>query len=133
MEPKLHKANTKAKFITLVVFSMLSFMHMEAQVKVEVKADSVQKILVKEHDWVVLDVRTPEEFTQGHVPGALNINVHDADAFTRIDSLKKDAKYIVYCRTRNRSNVVSDYMIKNGFKNVYQMIDGIGGWNQLHP
>jgi rhodanese-related sulfurtransferase len=102
----------------------------EAQTK-EVNAKEVKKILNTEKGWTVIDVRTPEEFSEGHIPGALNIDIRQDDALTKIGKLKKDGKYIVYCRTRNRSGVATDYMTKNGFKTVYQMIDGIGGWNSL--
>jgi rhodanese-related sulfurtransferase len=109
---------------------LLTFVKMNAQEKKEVTADSVKNILGREKGWVVLDVRTPEEFAQGHVPGALNINIHDQDAYERIGELDKNARYIVYCRTRNRSNQAADYMIAHGFRTVYQMIDGIVGWNK---
>lgn len=118
------------KITSFLFLFLLSFTSMSAQEKKEVTADSVKIILAKEKGWVVLDVRTPEEFSQGHVPGAININVHEEDAYNRIGKLDKDAKYIVYCRTRNRSNQAADYMIKNGFKTVYQMTDGIVGWNK---
>lgn len=103
---------------------------MEAQVTTEVNSDSVKRMLAKQKDWIVLDVRTPDEFSQGHIPGAVNIDIYQKDAFDKIGNLNKDGRYIVYCRTRNRSAVVTDFMIRNGFKTVYQMTDGIVGWNR---
>jgi rhodanese-related sulfurtransferase len=119
------------KFVALLFLSMITFTNIVAQEIKEVNAETVKKTLVKDKNWVVLDVRTPGEFSQGHIPGALNIDLYQNDAITRIGKLDKNAKYIVYCRTRNRSGVVADYMVKNGFANVYQMVDGIGGWNRV--
>lgn len=115
----------------MLVLSMFTVQTMQAQIK-EVSAATVKKTLAKEKDWVVLDVRTPEEFSQGHIPGAVNINLYQPDAKDRIGKLNKNAKYIVYCRTQNRSGVVADFMVKNGFKTVHQMVDGIGGWNSVN-
>ncbi len=115
----------------VLFLSVFSMQTMNAQIK-EVTAESVKNTLATEKNWVVLDVRTPEEFSQGHIPGAININIYDADAFDRIGKMNKNAKYIVYCRTRNRSGVAAEYMEKNGFKTVHQMVDGIGGWNKAN-
>lgn len=114
--------------IMVVLVSFFTFQELNAQVK-EVTASTVKSTLAKEKGWVVLDVRTPQEFSQGHIPGAVNINIHDNNAFDRISKLNKNGKYVVYCRTRNRSGVVSEYMARNGFKTIHQMVDGIGGWN----
>ena len=65
----------------------------------------------------ILDVRHASEFTEGHVPGALNI------AHTRLpehlDALPRDREVTVYCRTGSRSAVASALLQRNGFKPVY--------------
>ena len=45
------------------------------------------------------------------------------------DKLNKNAKYIVHCRTNHRSGIAVNHMIQNGFKNIYQMMDGWSGWS----
>lgn len=117
--------------LVILFLSVFTAQNMEAQVK-EVNAQTVKKTLASEKKWVVLDVRTPEEFAQGHIPGAVNINLYQSDAMDKISKLDKNGKYIVYCRTRNRSGVVAEHMVKSGFKTVHQMVDGIGGWNQAN-
>lgn len=88
----------------------------------------VNKMMSGKTKYVILDVRTPGEFNSGHIKGAINIDVNQMDVYTKIDKLDKNAKYIVYCRTQNRSQVVGNYMISKGFKEVYKMQDGIVGW-----
>lgn len=88
----------------------------------------VNKMISGKKKYIILDVRTPGEFNSGHIKGAINIDVNQMDVYTKIDKLDKNAKYIVYCRTQNRSQVVGNYMISKGFKEVYKMQDGIVGW-----
>lgn len=120
----------KAKLISILTFIAVSLISLHAQDVKEVTSDSVRKLLKTQKDWIVIDVRTPAEFSESHIPGAINIDLHQKDVFSRIDKLNKNSKYIVYCRTKNRSSTVTEYMSKNGFKTVYQMIDGIVGWNK---
>ena len=66
----------------------------------------------------VIDVRTPGEFTEGHVQGATNIDVESTDFAGSIASLDKSAAYSVYCRSGRRSAIAVDLMQKAGFTNV---------------
>ena len=119
----------KIKFLlSAIVLVLSSFMGAHAQNKIEVNSKQANALLQKDAKIIVVDVRTPEEFNQGHIKTAINIDVYQSDAISKIDKLNKNAKYLVYCRTSNRSGFVVDHMIKGGFKNVYQMIDGFPGW-----
>ncbi len=93
-----------------------------------VYSKDVSKMMSGKTKYVLLDVRTPAEFNSGHIKGAINIDINQNDAYSKIDKLNTKAKYIVYCRTQNRSQVVGNYMISKGFKVVYKMQDGITGW-----
>ncbi|HSN70465.1 MAG TPA: rhodanese-like domain-containing protein [Steroidobacteraceae bacterium] len=81
-----------------------------------------------EPDPVVLDVRTPEEFAAGHVPGAMNIP-HDQIA-ERIASLEpaRGAELVVYCRSGRRSAIASDVLRQAGFDNVRHLAGDMQGW-----
>jgi len=114
--------------IPLVVLLLSTFMILEAQTKIEVSSKVVSTMLQKESKLMVLDVRTAEEFSEGHIKGALNIDIRKDDAFSKIDKLDHKVKYIVYCRTNHRSGMAVDHMMKSGFKTVYQMMDGFPGW-----
>jgi rhodanese-related sulfurtransferase len=73
-------------------------------------------------------MRTPEEFSAGHVKGAQNIDVRQNGWQSKIDKLNPNGKYLVYCRTNHRSGLAVEHMLQKGFKNVYQMMDGYSGW-----
>lgn len=96
----------------------------------QVVSTKVADLLKHNKKLVILDVRTPEEFAQGHVKNAININIRDADALAKIDKLDHKATYLVYCRSKNRSGMAVTHMLEKGFANVYHMTDGITGWTQ---
>ena len=119
----------KFKFIALIVVLILSsFTVIEAQNKIEVNSKKVSKMIRKDKKLIVLDVRTADEFKEGHINGAINIDIRQPDALEKIDKLDCNAKYIVHCRTHHRSATAAEHMAQNGFKNVYQMMDGFPGW-----
>ena len=68
---------------------------------------------------VVVDVRTPAEFAEGHLEGAVNIDVENqVDFAAALISLPKDQPYVVYCRSGNRSAAATQQMVGAGFTDV---------------
>ena len=80
---------------------------------------------------VILDVRTPAEFREGHLPGAVNMDYFGGPFETQIQSLPKTAPVLLYCRTGNRSGSAYDVMTKAGIGNILHMHEGIIKWQQL--
>lgn len=78
----------------------------------------------------VLDVRTPEEFAQGHVPGAVNADFFGPRFEQQLGALDKSKTYLVYCRTDNRSGQAVDMMRAQSFSKIVQMKGGITEWNR---
>lgn len=76
----------------------------------------------------VIDVRSPEEFAQGHIPGAVNINVEGADFAAQVAALDPEAYYAVYCRSGNRSRVAIEFMTQAGVTKTVGLEGGIGAW-----
>lgn len=64
---------------------------------------------------MVIDVRTPDEFNDGHLEGAERIGIADDDFLSRIDQLDKSANYYIYCRSGNRAGQAIDAMRDLGF------------------
>ncbi len=105
--------------------------NIQQPVKKEINSSQTYQLLQKDKNIIVIDVRTPAEFNLGHIERAININVASKDFAKKINQLTpKEKTYLVYCRTKNRSNVAVKYMLKNGFTNVYQMVDGFSGWSR---
>jgi len=114
--------------ITVLILLISITASLEAQTKKEVNSKEVSALIHKDQKLVVLDVRTADEFKEGHIKGAINIDIRGEDAFARIDKLNRNAGYIVYCRTHHRSGLAVEHMINSGFSKVYQMMDGFPGW-----
>ena len=75
---------------------------------------------------VVIDVRTPEEVASGYIKGADKfININGSNFETEINALDKSATYIMYCRSGARSGRAAEFMIDNGFTDVYNLSGGI--------
>jgi len=67
---------------------------------------------------VLIDVRTPGEFSEGHLVDALNIDVQSSSFQSEIASLDKNVTYALYCRSGNRSGVAADIMAEAGFTKI---------------
>ena len=76
----------------------------------------------------IVDVRTPEEYAQGHLPGAVNIDVSGADFAQQVQALDPGAPYAVYCRSGNRSAAALQVMDQLGFTGAYHLGGGIAAW-----
>jgi phage shock protein E len=70
-------------------------------------------------NYTVIDVREPEEFSEGHVDGAINLPPSALLSGTKeLDAIAKDAKIIVYCRTGSRSNVAKQILESMGYADI---------------
>ena len=78
---------------------------------------------------VVIDVRTPAEFAEGHLPGAVNINVEDPGFAAQVAALDAAGEYAVYCRSANRSRVAIDFMTQSGVTGTVGLEGGISAWD----
>ncbi len=77
-------------------------------------------------DAVLVDVRTPAEFTAGHIDNAINIDIGGGESFvSEINKLDKSKTYFVYCRSGNRSGQAIEIMKSNGIKSIYELSGGI--------
>jgi len=97
-----------------------------------VSAEQVQKDIAAKKDFIILDVRTPEEFDGplGHIPGAMQIPVQQLEErIAELDSLK-NKEFLVYCRSGHRSLRGTKILLKHGFK-ATNMLGGMKAWNKL--
>lgn len=77
---------------------------------------------------VVLDVRTPGEFSQGHIQGAMNIDVEASTFNAEIAKLDMTKTYAVYCHSGRRSGIATAAMAKLGFKHLFNLQNGFADW-----
>ncbi len=87
---------------------------------------------IKEHendpDLIILDVRTPWEFSKEHIDIAENLDFTDPDFNENVEKLDKDKIYIIYCKSGIRSEKVMEIFRNSGFNNLYTIKGGFEGW-----
>lgn len=83
---------------------------------------------------VLIDVRTPGEFTSGTIKGAKNIDFHSKSFEADLAKLDKSKTYLVYCRSGNRSGQSLPVFEKLRFAKIYHLDGGINAWKEAgHP
>jgi rhodanese-related sulfurtransferase len=85
----------------------------------------MKELMDEGQEYILIDVRSKDEYEEGHISGAMLIPVVELQ--DRLDELSKDKKIIVYCETGQRSKNAAEILIKNGFENVYDL-GGIKAW-----
>jgi len=86
----------------------------------------IDAIDTRDPDAVLLDVREPEEFARGHVPGA--VNLPQADLATRLDDLPRDRRIMTICQSGMRSLRSAQFLKQQGFESVATVVGGTAGW-----
>jgi rhodanese-related sulfurtransferase len=79
-------------------------------------------------DFMIIDIRTPEEFDESYIENAINIDFYSDTFKEDLDKLDKDKPHLIYCRGGNRSNQAIPVMKELGFKEVYNLSVGIKAW-----
>ncbi len=93
----------------------------------QINMEEAAEIMEKESGYIILDVRTPEEFAEKHIPGALNIP-NEAIGTEEIPELPdKKQLILVYCRSGNRSKQASEKLVAQGYTNIVEF-GGINDW-----
>ena len=93
----------------------------------QITADEAARMMQEETDFVLLDVRTQEEYASGHIPGAICIPNETIGSEEIPELPDKDQLILVYCRSGNRSKQASQKLAEQGYTNVVEF-GGINGW-----
>jgi len=87
--------------------------------------NNVNQIDFSNKNNVLIDVRTAEEFAEGHVPGSINLNVKDDNFGVKVSELDSTKTYYIYCRSGVRAKSAEAIMLENNLKNVHTFQDGM--------
>ena len=93
----------------------------------QVSAQEAMDLMEKEKEYIILDVRTPEEYAQAHIPGAINIPNETISDQPPEQLPDKEALILVYCRSGNRSKQASRKLAAMGYTSVVEF-GGINSW-----
>ena len=93
----------------------------------QITQDEALALMESESDYIILDVRTPEEFDEAHIVGAINVPLADIGETAPAELPDKDQLILVYCRSGNRSKQASDKLVDLGYTNIVEF-GGINDW-----
>ena len=110
-------------FSLLLVFSCQIFESTEINI-----ISDAQYIEIQDTDYILVDVRTLEEYESGHIQDAIHFDFYSESFQNDILSLDKSSSIILYCRTQNRSTKTANYLIENGYKEIIVLVGGITSW-----
>ena len=110
-------------FSLLLVYSCQIFESTEISVISDAQFTEIQNT-----DYILVDVRTAEEYESGHIQDAVNFDFYSESFQNDILTLDKSSSIILYCRTQNRSTKTANYLKENGYKEITVIEGGISSW-----
>jgi rhodanese-related sulfurtransferase len=116
---------TMKRLVLVVMLVCMSWSVAFAGAK-DISAREAKTLMEKNKNVFLLDVRTPQENSQARLPGTVLIPINEFER--RAAEVPKNKTIIVYCAVGSRSKPVAEFLSKNGYKEVYNMTDGIVGW-----
>ncbi len=93
----------------------------------QISMNEAVKLMESETDYIILDVRRPDEFAAGHIPNAVNVPNENIGSEEISELPDKDQMILVYCRSGNRSKQASEKLVKSGYTNIVEF-GGIVDW-----
>ncbi len=116
--------------LILTVFAMTFASHfsLSAADPVNVTPEEAAQWIASEKDVVVIDVRTPAEFEEGHLKDALNLDFTENGFAAQLEKLDKEKPYLVHCEAGIRSGRSMEVFKKLGFTNIRHLVKGYRGW-----
>lgn len=124
----------KFKMSTVMILLIsISFLNCAQDKKTEksnetVEIISIDKLEKADNTIQLIDVRTPEEYKDGYIKDAININFKDDDFIDQVSKLDKDKPIYVYCMVGGRSGQSAAQLKEAGFKKVYDFKGGFKQW-----
>jgi len=99
----------------------------QGAVYVNITAEEAKQIMDTEEGYIILDVRTQEEYDQGHIPGAILISHEEIAEKAEQVLTDKDQLILVYCRSGRRSKIAAEALVELGYTNIKEF-GGISDW-----
>ena len=127
------KEGNQMKKITLLVFAIMFLAGCSAEVsKVDYKQITTEEAIImmaEESDYIILDVRTPEEYESGYIKDAINIPNEIIGDKEIAELPDKEQLIMIYCRSGNRSKQASEKLVDLGYTNIVEF-GGINTWTE---
>ncbi|WJG08889.1 rhodanese-like domain-containing protein [Aliiglaciecola sp. LCG003] len=120
----------KFQFINTLVISFLSLASWSVLADQVIDINAEQLAKQSDANWLILDVRSAEEFSEGHVPNAINIPHTEIEQNIPLLSTHKDKPVVVYCRSGVRAAKATKILLEYGFSEIKHLQGDMQGWQQ---
>lgn len=97
----------------------------------DVSPETAHQVLQSGAPVTILDIRTPWEFSAGHIEGAINIDFYEKSFADRIMALEPGRTYLIYCQTGVRSRALMNALTQTPFEDVMHLPAGFSGWQRV--
>ncbi|TPH17345.1 rhodanese-like domain-containing protein [Litorilituus lipolyticus] len=114
--------------LTLVVSSFFMLNAFAGQTPAISQQALIEAMAQDANNIVVLDVRSAEEFNEGHIKGAINVSHNTVEENLAKLTQYKDKKVVVYCRSGRRAGIAEHILAENGFTKLYHLTGDMNGW-----
>jgi rhodanese-related sulfurtransferase len=114
------------KKVVLVLLLLVTTVTQVWAAERNISARDAKALLDANKNVCLLDVRTPQEYSQGRLAGSVLIPIGEFER--RFREVPKNKTIVVYCAVGSRSKPVAGFLAQQGYKDVYNMTDGIVGW-----
>lgn len=113
--------------LTLLMSALLPFASISHALSTDISAEQFEQL--NKEEIVLVDVRTPEEYNDGYIPGAINLPLAQLpQIFTELEN--KDQKIVVYCRSGRRAGKAITFLNEQGFTNLVHLEGDFQAWSK---
>ena len=121
----------KLVFLLLAVMLLTACNHVKENDRevtyMNITAEEAKRIMDSEEGYIILDVRTRDEYETGHIPGARCFPLDDIECNAEVYIPDKDMMYLIYCRSGRRSKLAAEILVELGYTNIKEF-GGIIDW-----
>ena len=117
----------KLSFSLILLILLSSCLFSKGESYKRISMDEAKALMEESEGYILLDVRTKEEYESGYIPGAINIPLSDINENVVSSLPDKSQMILVYCRSGNRSKQASEKLAKQGYANIVEF-GGINSW-----
>jgi rhodanese-related sulfurtransferase len=119
--------------LKLSILLLVTVLGISCNTKSQSQSDAIKVLTPTEFkekavNQTIIDIRTPQEFSEGHIEGAININYYDSNFMDQMAKYDKNQPIFIYCRSGNRTSSASKKAADFGFTQIYDLEGGILYW-----
>lgn len=122
--------NTMKQTVFLVVLFLILSCNTSTKNNEVIELLTPTEFKMQSQSATLVDIRTPQEFQQGHIENAINIDFYNRNFLSNFKQFNKNEPLFIYCRSGNRTSQAASKLAEMGFRKVYDLKNGINNWKK---